>query len=290
MNSSFNSHLIDAYRWSTFGLRQFNLHLARKSGTVPVMILFYHRVSNESPNPWSISDAGFEEQITWMQQNFDMVDLAECQKRMRDGNNTRPTVSITFDDGYADNCNFALPMLIERGIPVTYFVTHHTVNGQPFAHDVERGQPLAPNTNESLRALSGAGVEIGGHTRNHPDLGKIHDQEQLFDEVITASKEMEELIEQKIRYFAFPFGKFENLNPVVFKMLKDEGFDGVCSAYGGLNEIGADPFFLQRIHGDPMLARIKNWLSGDPRLKSVEKYDWETRLENPIDSEQPTED
>lgn len=287
--NSFSSHLIEAYRWSTMGLRQFNLHQARKNGTVPVMILFYHRVSNECPNPWSISDAGFEEQITWMQENFDMVDLAECQRRMRSGDNKRPTVSITFDDGYADNCNFALPMLVERGVPVTYFVTtHHTVNGQPFAHDVDRGEPLPPNTIESLRALSKAGVEIGGHTRNHPDLGKIHDEQQLFDEVITATREMEELIEQKIRYFAFPFGKFENLNPVVFKMLKEHGFDGVCTAYGGLNEIGTDPFCLQRIHGDPMLARIKNWLSGDPRMKSVKKYDWETRLDNATDSQQTT--
>ena len=61
-------------------------------------------------------------------------------------------------------------------------------------------------------------------------------------------------------------------------MLKEHGFDGICSAYGGLNEIGGDPFYLQRIHGDPMLARMKNWLSGDPRMKSVEKYDWEKQL------------
>ena len=245
------------------------------------MILFYHRVADDHPNPWSMTDADFDEQISWMQDNFDMVSLEECQRRISSGHNTRPTLSITFDDGYAENCNFAIPMLVKRKIPVTYFVTtHHTTNNVPFPHDVDLGQPLPPNTIESLRAMANSGVEIGGHTRTHPDLASITDPDQLFDEVITATKEMESLIGKPIRYFAFPFGRVEHLNPIVFKMLKENGIIGVCTTQGGVNDIGGDTFNLQRIHGDPIFARMKNWLTGDPRLQKIEKYDWEKELES----------
>ena len=47
--------------------------------------------------------------------------------------------------------------------------------------------------------------------RNHADLGSIADESRLYDEVVTATREMEKLIDRKIRYFAFPFGLPEQL-------------------------------------------------------------------------------
>ena len=55
-------------------------------------------------------------------------------------------------------------------------------------------------------------------------------------------------------------------------MLREAGFLGVCSAYGGWNEMGDDAFHLQRIHGDPNIERMKNWLTYDPRIQSVTRY------------------
>lgn len=246
---------------------------ARKRGTMPVGILFYHRVADDDPNPWTISCRRFEKQINWLSANFDIVSLAEAQKRIRSGCNTRPTICVTFDDGYADNTAFALPLLIKRKIPVTYFVTTwHTTQGQPFSHDVDRGRPLAPNSAETLRAMADAGVEIGGHTRHHPSLADIKDPQVLFDEVIAATIEMEEIIQQKIRYFAFPFGQVEHLSADVFRLAREHGFAGICSAYGGWNNIGGDAFHLQRFHGDPEIAYLKNWLTLDPRKRKV----WQT--------------
>lgn len=246
---------------------------ARRNGTMPVAILFYHRVADDDPNPWTITCDRFQAQVDWLEANFDIVSLPEAQARIRSGHNTRPTVCITFDDGYADNSTFAIPMLIKRKIPVTYFVTtFHTVQGEPFPHDVKQGRPLATNSPETLRAMAAAGVEIGGHTRNHSSLGHVTDADELFDEVITATREMEQIIRKKIRYFAFPFGQVENLNPDVFRLAREHGLEGVCSAYGGWNEIGGDAFHLQRIHGDPEMALLKNWLTLDPRKRKV----WQT--------------
>lgn len=245
------------------------------SGKVPIFVLFYHRVAETHQNMWSMDFVTFREQILWMQERFDLVSLEEVQNRIQSGANERPAVSITFDDGYAENCDQALPFLIENKIPVTYFVTtDHTKNQKPFPHDVEEGTPLPVNTIESLRALANAGIEIGAHTRTHPNLGNVTEPIEIFDEVITATREMESFIGRKINYFAFPYGQYKNLNVEVFQLLKEAGFKAVCSAYGGWNEIGGDPFHIQRVHGDPDFARMKNWLTYDPRIANTGRYDY----------------
>jgi peptidoglycan/xylan/chitin deacetylase (PgdA/CDA1 family) len=287
---TWNSKFIDAYRLATTPLRKLQFRRMQREGTVPILSLFYHRVADHALNEWTMTCADFQRQIDWLQENFDLVDLEESQRRIRSGFNDRPTVSITFDDGYAENCDFALPLLIERGIPATYFVTtYHTTEQQTFPHDRELNTPLPTNTIESLRSLDLAGIEIGAHTRSHYDLGKITCEETLVDEVIHASNEMGELIGRKLRYFAFPFGKFSNLNPAVFHLLKEAGFLGVCSAYQGWNEIGGDAFHIQRIHADPVFARVKNWLTLDPRMAKTKRYDYE-KHDSKIDSPKPIDE
>lgn len=277
--SNWKNLLIASYRSVTWPLRKIMLRKMKQNASVPIAILYYHRVANEYSNPWTISHRDFEQQMSWMQKHFDMISLDEVQRRIKTGNSC-PAVSITFDDGYAENCSFALPLLLERRIPVTYFVTtHHTTHGKSFQHDVDRGQPLAPNSIDSLRALVNAGVEIGSHTRTHRNLGTCFDKNIIYDEVIAATLELESMLDFSIRYFAFPFGQHTDLNPVVFELLQEYGFSGVCSAYGGVNAIDGDGFHLQRIHGDPNLGRIKNWLSLDPRCFHVQKYDWKSELE-----------
>ncbi len=247
----------------------------RSCGQVPVFVLFYHRVADSSPNPWTMSCQEFARQIDWIEMNFQVVDLQECQRRINSGFNKQPTLAITFDDGYAENCEFALPLLIERRIPVTYFVTSdHTRKQQPFAHDVEYGQPLPVNTIESLRALDLSGVEIGAHSRTHADIAQIKDTDQLVDELITSSRELAQEIDRPIRYFAFPYGQRENLSPQAFNILKNEGFLGACTTLGGWNHIGGDAFQISRIHGDPNFSRLRNWLTYDPRLSHVQPYDY----------------
>ena len=77
------------------------------------MVLFYHRVADTHPNQWTISTKLFERQMRWLRDRFDVISLREAQQRIRRGTNSRMAVSITFDDGYADNCDFAIPLLHE---------------------------------------------------------------------------------------------------------------------------------------------------------------------------------
>ena len=258
--------LLSLYYLATLPQRRQSAAQLESDHRAPVTALFYHRVADTQPNAWTISTERFRQQMSWVKQRFDIVTLEEAQCRIGRRANDRPAVSLTFDDGYADNCTTALPWLIENSIPITYFVTtNHIQSGEPFAHDVAAGRPLPPNTVEQIRALAAAGVEIGAHSRTHADLGTLTDEQALYEEIVGSKRDLEAMLDRPVRYFAFPFGMPENMSCAAFRIAFQAGLWGVCSAYGGYNLPGDDPFHVQRIHGDPEWARFRNWLTFDPR-------------------------
>ncbi len=264
--TSWRECLLTGYYWATLpGRRRAAIERAARQAE-PVCILFYHRVADEHPNAWTISTRAFGKQIEWLRGRFDLVSLTEAQERVASGRNRTPTVCITFDDGYADNMRFALPLLLRQQIPFTYFVsTDYVLGGSPFPHDVAAGRPWAPNTLAQLRELAAAGVDIGGHTRGHVDLGGMLTADKLFDEIAGCKRELEQVIDTDVRFFAFPYGLHGNLSSAAFRVALTAGYEGVCSAYGGYNFPGDDAFHLRRIHADPEMIRLKNWLTIDPR-------------------------
>ncbi len=232
----------------------------------PVRVLFYHRVADEYPNAWTMPTQMFASQIRWLKDHFDIVTLEESQARIAAGRNRLPTACITFDDGYADNMRFAVPLLLDQNVPFTYFVSTDFIrNNHAFPHDQAVGLPLVPNTPEQIRQMAAAGVEIGGHTRSHADLGGNLTPAELANEIVGCKGDLEEIVEREVRYFAFPYGLSRNISPAAFRMAHEAGYHGVCSAYGGYNFPGDDEFHLRRFHADEQFIRFKNWMTIDPR-------------------------
>jgi peptidoglycan/xylan/chitin deacetylase (PgdA/CDA1 family) len=262
----FRNSAIWLYRQMTARSRRRLLEQLRESNQLPVGVLFYHRVADTELTPWTISTADFKRQLDWLQDNFDLVSLEESQRRIRSQSNDRFTVSITFDDGYAENAQHAIPELIARKIPATYFTTTDFITGQQrFPHDVEVGCSAQPNTWEELREFVRCGIEVGAHSRSHCDIGTIHDIQRLTDELIGSIQILESELNTRCRYFAFPFGKPANISQAAVSLLRQYGIEGFCSAYGALNWPGNDGFHIRRFHGDPLLERLKNWLTLDKR-------------------------
>jgi peptidoglycan/xylan/chitin deacetylase (PgdA/CDA1 family) len=275
--SCWKESLLSTYYYASLPYRRLRAMRDARNGKTPISVLFYHRVADEKPNPWTCPTRVFARQMRWLKQHVDMISLEEARRRIASGHNSRPSVAITFDDGYAENCSNALPLLIAENIPCTYFVsTRHVLEQAPFAHDVARGAPLAVNTLAQLREMAAAGIEIGAHTRAHVDLGQITNHAQLYDEVVTAGDELREAVGSPVRYFAFPYGLHKNLNADAFHIAREAGYLGVCSAYGAYNLPGDDPFHLRRIHGDPQTLRLKNWVTVDPRKRHVADFDCST--------------
>jgi peptidoglycan/xylan/chitin deacetylase (PgdA/CDA1 family) len=268
--TGFRSLLLHAYYYGTWPGRRLRNRQALAAGQTPVPVLFYHRIADDCPNSWTLSNRDFQRQIQWLTRHLEVVSLAEAQKRIAGhaAPSRRLAVSITFDDGHADNCHQAIPLLVKHRIPCTYFVAvDHIVSGKPFASD-----GCTPNTVEQIRAMANAGIEIGAHTATHADLGAIRDSQTLHHEIVDATRRLEDLIQRKVRYFAFPFGQYVNMSSAAFQIAREAGFEAVCSAYGGYNLPGDAPFHLQRIHVDPGMIRMKNRVTIDPRMAKTPRY------------------
>ncbi len=264
------------YYRGSYPLRWCQRRIAAAKGRAPVMSLLLHRVANDRANSWTTSCAEFERQIHWLKAHFDCVSLSEAQRRIRQASNDRPCVAVTFDDGYAENCRNAIPLLIAQQIPCTYFVvTDQILHQRPFIHDAQMGNDFAPNTLAELRGLAAAGIEIGVHSRTHLDLGGIVDRDILRDELVRPRQELQDAIGRPVRYFSFPYGRHRNLTALAFQMAQEAGYEGVCSAYGGYNYPGDDAFHVQRFGVDQSLIRLKNWATVDPiRQFSIRRFDY----------------
>jgi peptidoglycan/xylan/chitin deacetylase (PgdA/CDA1 family) len=246
-------------------------------GRAPVSVLVFHRIADDRANGWTTSNKAFYDIIHWLQDHFDVISLEETQRRVREPANSRPGVSITFDDGYAENCALALPLLIRERIPCCYFVSAQPVlDGKIFEHDLSMGNRFVTNTVSELRDLSRAGIEIGHHTRTHPDMAQLTDEARLFDELVTSRNELQQAIGQEIRYFAFPFGRQENMSARAFHVARAAGYRALCSAYGGYNFPGDDAFHIQRRGVYGPVSATKNWVTPDPlRNRNVKRFEYQ---------------
>lgn len=259
-------YLLPLYYYTTWPIRQGYAWIAACQGRCPIAVVVFHRVADDGATPWTCPTKVFRRHIQWLAQHFELISLAEVQRRLQQQRSHRPAVHITFDDGYADNCRFALPWLLEQKIPCTYFVTVEQIRtGRPFPHDQALGYGFAPHRPEELRRLAEAGLEIGCHSYTHRNLGPLRDPAALQKEIVQARCELEQIVGGPVRYFAFPFGHPEHLNPEAFAWLWRAGYQAACSAYGVYNLPGRDPFHIRRIPADGSLPRLKNHLFFDPR-------------------------
>jgi peptidoglycan/xylan/chitin deacetylase (PgdA/CDA1 family) len=89
------------------------------------LILMYHSVNNWRSDPWSlcVTPEYFAEQLEVLQKYCFPMPLHQLVQKCQDGKIPHHAVTITFDDGYADNLHNAKPLLERCGIPATVFIT-----------------------------------------------------------------------------------------------------------------------------------------------------------------------
>jgi peptidoglycan/xylan/chitin deacetylase (PgdA/CDA1 family) len=111
--------------------------LASRCGPASLLVLIYHRVlpTRDPLLPDEPDAADFSAQMDLIGRNFRLLPLREAVQRLRSGDLPARSVSITFDDGYANNCEVALPILKARGIPATVFVAPGFLSGGRMFND-----------------------------------------------------------------------------------------------------------------------------------------------------------
>lgn len=100
-------------------------------------ILIYHRIL-EQPDPLRPDEptiAQFDWQMRLLRKHFQPLPLVEAARRLRERSLPDRAVCVTFDDGYADNEQFAQPVLSKYGVPATVFVSTGFLNGGRMFND-----------------------------------------------------------------------------------------------------------------------------------------------------------
>jgi peptidoglycan/xylan/chitin deacetylase (PgdA/CDA1 family) len=103
----------------------------------------YHEVLPDRVDipSWLIArESVFVEQIKWLREQFDVVDLDTALSHLspdsRSPRSTMPMAVITFDDGYAGNFEIVYPIMRSLSLPFTVYVASAPLHsGERFWHD-----------------------------------------------------------------------------------------------------------------------------------------------------------
>lgn len=94
-------------------------------------ILIYHRVlrSADPLLPGTPDQAGFARQMRLVRRWFRVLALPQALDLLDQGRLPARSLAITFDDGYADNAELALPILQSLGLSATFFIASAYLDG-----------------------------------------------------------------------------------------------------------------------------------------------------------------
>jgi peptidoglycan/xylan/chitin deacetylase (PgdA/CDA1 family) len=101
-------------------------------------ILIFHRVLSQRDElmPSEPDVQRFSDIAGLLADNFQVLPLREAVDLLEAGRLPPRAACITFDDGYADNCELAMPILQKRGLPATVFVASGYLNGGAMFNDI----------------------------------------------------------------------------------------------------------------------------------------------------------
>ncbi|PNS08145.1 polysaccharide deacetylase family protein [Solilutibacter silvestris] len=201
------------------------------------MHLMYHGIHDGTSSPghfdpvYSITRQRFARQLDWI------------------ANREHPNLfHITFDDGDVSNVTAALPMLVERGLHATFFIT---------SGFIDRPGMLRRS---NVRALADAGMHIGAHGMSHGFLEDM-DVETLRRELHDSKAVLEDITGNAVDAMALPGGRGGA------RELDEALACGYRDLYGsrpGPDEDDPQPRWRNRIAitrelGDAKFAALANW-------------------------------
>jgi len=213
-----------------------------------IPILMYHQIGVPAPKktPYralTVATASFRRQMVWMHRlgyrGLSMRDLmpylnGSCQGKV---------FGITFDDGYRNVLDNALPVLQQLGFTATnYFVVNQLGGGNVW--DAEKGVPHSPlMTLDEMRAWARAGQEVGSHTLDHTDLSKVS-ADEAQRQIMQSKLQLEALLGSSVDAFCYPYG---HETAALREMVRAAGYHNATITMRGLVRPAEDVFGLPRV-------------------------------------------
>jgi peptidoglycan/xylan/chitin deacetylase (PgdA/CDA1 family) len=168
-------------------------------------------------------------------------------------------IVITFDDGFRDVFENALPVLAMNGLQAIVYLVSGQIGGtnqwQQSVGDVP--EPLMDEG--QIREWIAAGQRIGSHTASHPWLTRI-DAATAKEEISSSRRSLEDRFGVAIQHFCYPYGDW---NERVRDLVAEAGYSTACTTKTGINPAGQPPLELKRFTAryqsrnlETILARI----------------------------------
>lgn len=127
--------------------------LLRKQSSQRRLIIMYHGVSagrNFSINGRHLPSEEFEKHLKYFKTNFDVVSLKELCDKKKLQSQGKHSIAITFDDGYLNNIQHAMPLLLKYGLPATFFVSTKSLHEPEYIHPADYLDIIRASSSEVL--------------------------------------------------------------------------------------------------------------------------------------------
>ena len=221
-----------------------------------VPILMYHQIDVPPPRGTSlrgltVAPKSFARQMALLKllgyQGLSMQDLMPYLQ----GDKKGKVVGITFDDGYQNNVQHALPVLKKHGFTATcYGVSSMMGSTNLWDRGLVAEKPLMSLVD--WQTWRDAGMDVGSHTRTHAKLTALPAEEARV-QIAESKRELEQALDCEVSHFCYPYGWFA---PEHRDMVEQAGYRSATTTVRGRVHPGDDRFALNRI----MVARATHLL------------------------------
>ena len=179
------------------------------------VVLLYHSIGGISGAnyKWDLPTKTFYKQIKTLDSRFEIVDLEQMVKQPL---TDRKRVAITFDDGFRNVFENAIPILKRFDAPATIFCSSSYINDGNLNrfrrhHNIDQNADDIVMTDEQIqRLVEDPLFTIGNHTATHPDLTTVTDKKTLKNEIEGGKQALEDQFGITVDRFAYPYGKFDH--------------------------------------------------------------------------------
>jgi len=221
---------------------------------VQVPVLMYHKVDTIAHSEWWVSTALFARQMDALKAyGYATISLKEYL-RFRESPARMPErpVIITFDDGYKNIFTEAAPVLKERGMSATLFITTGLIGDNEQERRTNNwDRPDSQFRADHLiwpeiKALHEEGFEIASHTVSHPPLDRLPASE-IRKELVASRETLEECLGERVEIFSYPYGRGADKQRI-HNFLAEAGYRlAVDADPDGLAGLGSDLWALPRL-------------------------------------------